>query len=165
MVKTDKFIESDENAKKEEILAKKRERETYADGELDAMIAEIRALAHEARTLVPEEFEKDVDANHHIDFITAAANLRNVQYGMDVVERLRTKKIAGKIIPAMATSTAAVSGLVSLEMLKVLKGMRALEAYKNAWVNLGTSLHSLLCAAERTQRCLLSCSRSRSRAQ
>ena len=66
--------------------------------------------------MVPEDFEKDVDTNHHIDFITASSNIRAEQYGIETADRLRTKKIAGKIIPAMATSTAAVSGLVSLHV-------------------------------------------------
>ena len=33
-------------------------------------------------------------------------------YGIDTVDRLHAKKIAGKIVPAIATTTSAVSGLV-----------------------------------------------------
>jgi ubiquitin-activating enzyme E1-like protein 2 len=136
VVKTDKFIESDESAKKEEALAKKREKETYSGNEFEEMVTEMQRLAAEERSLLPEDFEKDVDSNHHIDFITAAANLRNVQYSLETSDRLRTKKIAGRIIPAMATSTSAVSGLVSIEMIKVILGIKDLTKYKNAWVNL-----------------------------
>lgn len=59
-------------------------------------------------------FEKDDDHNGHIDFITAASNLRAKMYSLEPADRFKTKRIAGKIIPAIATSTAAVSGLVSL---------------------------------------------------
>ena len=55
------------------------------------------------------EFEKDDDANFHIDFITAASNLRASNYKIEHADALATKKIAGKIIPAIATTTAMVA--------------------------------------------------------
>ena len=51
--------------------------------------------------LHPEEFEKDDDSNSHIDFITATSNLRAANYKIDAADRLKTKQIAGKIIPGM----------------------------------------------------------------
>jgi len=55
---------------------------------------------------------KDVDANFHIDFITATSNLRALNYSISPADRLKTKRIAGRIMPAIATTTASVSGLV-----------------------------------------------------
>ena len=47
-------------------------------------------------------------------FIAILQNLRATMYSIENADRLKTKKIAGKIVPAIATTTAAVAGLVSI---------------------------------------------------
>ncbi|KAK3930977.1 Ubiquitin-like modifier-activating enzyme 1 [Frankliniella fusca] len=86
--------------------------------------------------ITPLEFEKDDDSNLHMDFIVAASNLRAANYKIPPADRHKSKLIAGKIIPAIATTTSVVAGLVCLELYKLAQGFKELEPYKNGFVNL-----------------------------
>ena len=53
------------------------------------------------------DFEKDDDLNFHISFVTSCANLRCDNYSLKRTDFHSCKVIAGKIIAAIATTTAA----------------------------------------------------------
>lgn len=96
--------------------------------------------------LQPVEFEKDDDSNFHMDFITAVANLRATNYSIEPTTKHVAKGIAGKIIPAMVTTTSVVSGLVCIELLKLIQAAdpkagpdapgKKLEDFSNGFLNL-----------------------------
>ncbi|CAM9908172.1 unnamed protein product, partial [Discosporangium mesarthrocarpum] len=98
--------------------------------------AQLAAIEVEGLRFEPANFEKDQDLNFHIDFVSAASNMRAWNYRIKEASRHKCKMIAGKIIPAVATTTASVCGLVMIELFKVLQGKK-LEAYKDSSNNLG----------------------------
>lgn len=128
-----------------EMKIKADDKDTTVEGspddetELNRSIDRVKALLPNAKnaTLTPHEFEKDDDSNFHIDFIAAAANLRARNYKIPIVDKFRVKLIAGKIIPAIATTTAMVVGLVTAELIKLLiHKNKPIELFKNSFINL-----------------------------
>ena len=81
----------------------------------------------------------DNDRNHHIDFITASSNLRAWNYHIKQATRNKVRLVAGKIIPAIATTTAAITGFIGLELLKHVKQAQ-LSDYRACTINLATNV-------------------------
>ncbi|XP_053298455.1 ubiquitin-like modifier-activating enzyme 1 isoform X2 [Pleuronectes platessa] len=94
------------------------------------------SLKSSAARMNPIDFEKDDDSNFHMDYIVAASNLRAENYDIPPEDRLQSKRIAGRIIPAIATTTAAVAGLMCLELYKVVLGHQDTKFYRSAFINL-----------------------------
>ncbi|XP_073208755.1 ubiquitin-like modifier-activating enzyme 7 isoform X1 [Lepidochelys kempii] len=88
----------------------------------------------------PIHFEKDDDSNSHVDFIMAASNLRAANYGIAPADWHKSKRVAGRIVPAIATTTAAVAGLACLELYKLVWGHQDLGSYRNSFLQLAEPL-------------------------
>ena len=57
-----------------------------------------------------------------MQFIAAAGNLRARQYRIPEADFMQAKQIVGRIVPAIATTTALATGLVMLELYKIVNG-------------------------------------------
>ena len=101
-----------------------------------SLSSSLPSLSSSRMTLIPAEFEKDDDSNHHIDFIAACANLRAEVYTITTTDRATIKKIAGKIIPAISTTTAFVTGGIAVELYKINAGLKKIENYRSCFANL-----------------------------
>ena len=89
--------------------------------------------------LISQEFEKDDLII--MDWVTATSNLRAINYSIPISNKQETKGIAGRIIPAIATTTSVVAGLIILEMIKYMLVKKNLlenkvETYRSTFVNL-----------------------------
>jgi len=106
-----------------------------------AVIEEITKMCAENKPVVPvpAEFEKDDDSNFHIDFITACSNMRAWNYHIEPTSRHQVKMIAGRIIPAIATTTAMITGAVCMELYKLVLGLPK-AAFCSSNINLATML-------------------------
>jgi ubiquitin-activating enzyme E1 len=120
---------------------KKPESVSEEDHELvGRLTAELRALdLSKFKPLNSTDFEKDDDKNHHIDWITSATNLRCWNYNIKETTRHKCRMISGKIIPALATTTATITGFIGVELYKYVMGA-ALESYRAASINLATNV-------------------------
>lgn len=136
-VKVPHFTPSNKKIITDESETKSAEENTVETDDLVEAADRIKAHSDSNKLgkMVPAEFEKDDDSNGHIDFITAAANLRAMMYQIECADRLKIKRIAGKIVPAIATTTAAVAGLVTIELIKVVQKL-PIEKYRNCFLNL-----------------------------
>ena len=121
---------------------------TSADGGLkkEELLSDLLAQLNNVSKTIPAmpsltytEFEKDDDYNFHISFVTSTANLRCDNYSIKRTNFHSCKVIAGKIIAAIATTTAAVCGLVILELFKLLL-QKPTESYMNRQIGLATSI-------------------------
>ncbi|CAF3858668.1 unnamed protein product [Rotaria sp. Silwood1] len=111
--------------------------EGETESKIDAILSQLPKVDELLNLKVqPHDLKLEVDFNFQLDYIVAATNLRAENYGIETVERIKLKRIAGRIIPAIVTTTTVVAGLMSLEMYKFAQGHMNIEYFKNSSVNM-----------------------------
>ncbi|EAY05577.1 ubiquitin activating enzyme, putative [Trichomonas vaginalis G3] len=101
-------------------------------------------LRETCKPLKSFSFEKDDPSNGHVDFIYATANLRAKCYGIITENKMEVKRIAGNIVPALATTTSLVCGFVCMEMYKLHSHIpKDISEFRWGAVNLSNNFISL----------------------
>ncbi|MCO5581805.1 hypothetical protein L7F22_035694 [Adiantum nelumboides] len=85
--------------------------------------------------LTPIDFEKDDERNFHVEFVSAAANLRAQNYGIPLSDLLQARLVGGRAIPSVVTATSVIGGMMCLELYKLVL-QKPLECFKHSYVNL-----------------------------
>eukprot|EP00008_Paramoeba_atlantica_P013273 CAMPEP_0201480426 /NCGR_PEP_ID=MMETSP0151_2-20130828/4910_1 /ASSEMBLY_ACC=CAM_ASM_000257 /TAXON_ID=200890 /ORGANISM="Paramoeba atlantica, Strain 621/1 / CCAP 1560/9" /LENGTH=1011 /DNA_ID=CAMNT_0047862269 /DNA_START=34 /DNA_END=3069 /DNA_ORIENTATION=- len=137
-----KYIPRNKNIPTDETLtAEKLEEEknsSITDEDVSRSIGELEKFLATAGkvSMEPVKFEKDDDSNFHIDWINSMSNLRANVYLIPNVDRHQSKKIAGSIIPAIAATTAVVSGFAAAELIKIVQKRKTIDDYRSFFFNL-----------------------------
>jgi ubiquitin-activating enzyme E1 len=76
----------------------------------------------------------DKDDETHSEWVHLSSTLRNKNYQITPIDKLETRRISGKIIPALATTTSMVSALICIEMCKYFN-QEKLENYRSYFIN------------------------------
>ena len=89
-------------------------------------------------SIKPEIFEKDNELNNHVNFIHACSNLRAKNYHIEECDKIKVKLIAGKIIPAISSTTSAITGFVASQIYTLLYSNK-IELFKEIRLNTATN--------------------------
>lgn len=117
----------------------------YFNYNIKLLLREIKESFNNPPT--PLEINID-DDNYHINFILSFSNLRAKNYYIEPSNFLNTKEIAGNIIPAIASTTAAVTGIVCLQIYTLLQ-TNDIKSLKSISFNLAVSEFDLFTPEEK----------------
>ena len=95
----------------------------------------------------PEKFEKDNDSNNHVYFINLCSNLRAKNYRIPISNEQQTKMIAGKIVPAIANTTAIITGFACLQLITLINS-EDITLVKNISFNSSNNIYQFINPSE-----------------
>jgi len=121
-----------ENLNSQELL------NSFNKGIIERIKKDENKIREKIKEINPIKFEKDNDENYHINFILSFSNLRASNYFIEPSNFLTVKEIAGNIIPAIASTTAAVTGIACLQIYTLLL-TDDIKYFKNISFNLAVS--------------------------
>jgi ubiquitin-activating enzyme E1 len=133
-------------ATEEEVKEEKKRQESRLESasDLDRLCNSIlqslptpQELQHAQVRLQSVDFDKDIDSHMHV--VASSANLRARNYKIPEADLHTSRGIAGKITPAIATTTALVTGAICMEIYKLILNKKA-NQYLNTFTNLAVPL-------------------------
>lgn len=139
--KKDSNQDKNRKNKKEEIKLKKK----LSDEKVNNLIEEINKYFNSLDKNINldlikiEEFDKDDESKGHVEFLYAFSNLRAENYNIEKCDIYKVKMVSGKIVPAIASTTAAIVGIVALQ-LYILKVTEDIQYLRNCYFDLARNV-------------------------
>jgi len=96
----------------------------------------------------PIYYDKDSTFAPQIDFITNCTNLRAKNYNIEQADSFKINVIAGKMIPAIITSTASIAGLLALQLFVICQ-KKDYKTFMTGCINLSNNILALAVPLER----------------
>ena len=119
-INIDNYIrEYAQNYKFKEPKKKSFENKDYYEEKIKELKEIINSYLKENKYIVdfkPKKYDKDTIDINEINYIYFSSSLRAKNYNIPLLDKMKIKIIAGKIMPALITSTASVSGLLALQL-------------------------------------------------
>ena len=119
-INLDKYVkELSKNIKIKPKIFKGIESKAYYEGKINEIKKDIEKYLNEKTNkinFIPIKYEKDTSDNNIINYVFYSSNLRANNYNIQNLDKIKIKIIAGKIMPAIITSTSSIAGLLSLQL-------------------------------------------------
>ena len=123
-------------------MHKQAPNKSFQNEDDESAIAELmEELALDAQIIThdkiqPAVFELDDETNFQLDCINSICNLRARNWKITECDKIKTKMVAGKIIPSLAGTAGMITGAVTTEIIKLTQSCNDIKKYKNACINL-----------------------------
>jgi ubiquitin-activating enzyme E1 len=104
------------------------EKDLEEQNKMDDVVLKVEPIS-----LIPQSYDKDRESDY--TWMYYGSLIRATSYQMEFPDMLKMRQISGKIIPAMATTTSMVSGLISLELIKYYQDKK-IDDYRSYFLNL-----------------------------
>lgn len=107
--------------------------------DLNKKIIEILNNINDINELIPEIFDKDNDEDGHMNIIYSISIMRARNYDIEELDLFQTKNFAGKIIPALSTTTSSIVGLACIQLYLLVQNN--IDSLKCSNINIGVNFY------------------------
>ena len=123
-------------------INQERKEEIEKNSSLKKFLNEFDLSLINKQKIIPENFEKDNYSNNHVTFVNICTNFRAKNYNIPESDEEKTKMIAGRIVPAIANTTASITGFAAFQLLTLVNSQE-ISLIKNCNFNTAINFYQI----------------------